>query len=80
MLGEWKTILTNDLDGLKQLMGNDEHTHVRYTLKEQEIGQHCYQAEEALTDKQLTLLKKALGLTDQQWRDYKATVHTQANE
>ncbi|HZU68381.1 MAG TPA: hypothetical protein VFA09_13985 [Ktedonobacteraceae bacterium] len=77
MLSEWKAILTNDLDALKQLVGKDETTRVQYKLKVQEIGQHCYQAEETLTDKELARLKKALGLTDQEWHAFKAKVHSE---
>ena len=74
MLAEWKTILTNDLHALKQLTGRDEVSRMRCTMKEQEIGQHCYQAEENLTDKELMLLKKTLGLTDRQWNFYKTKI------
>ena len=74
MLAEWKTILTNDLHALKQLTGRDEMSLMRCAMKEQEIGQHCYQAEENLTDKELMLLKKALGLTDKQWNSYKTKI------
>ena len=74
MLAEWKTILTNDLHMLKQLTGRDEVSRMRCTMKEQEIGQHCYQAEENLTDKELMLLKKTLGLTDRQWNFYKTKI------
>lgn len=76
MLAEWKTILTNDLHALKQLTGKDELSRMRYAIKEQEIGQHCYQAGESLTDKELMLLKMALGLTDQQWHDYKSKLRS----
>lgn len=74
MLAEWKTVLTNDLHALKQLTGRDEMSRMRCALKEQEIGQHCYQVEENLTDKELKLLKKTLGLTDQQWNSYKTKI------
>ena len=74
MLAEWKTVLTNDLHALKQLTGRDEMSRMRCAMKEQEIGHHCYQAEENLTDKELKHLKKTLGLTDQQWNSYKAKI------
>ena len=74
MLAEWKTILTNDLHALKELVGKDEMSRMRCAMKEQEIGQHCYQAEEILTDKELMLLKKTLGVTDQQWHGYKSKI------
>ena len=63
----WKTILLNDLLSLKQLEGLDE---VRYAFKQQEIGQHCCQAGESLTNVELALLKKKLHLTEDQWRAY----------
>jgi hypothetical protein len=74
MLAEWEAVLTNDLHVLKQLTGKDEMSRMRYAMKEQEIGQHCYQAGEILTDKELLLLKKALGLTEQQWQAYKSKI------
>ena len=74
MLSEWKTILTNDLHALKQLSGRDKKSWMQCAVKEQEIGRHCYQAEESLTDKELMLLKKTLGLTDQQWTSYKTKI------
>jgi hypothetical protein len=74
MLAEWEAILTNDLDALKQLTGKDEMSRMRHAMKEQEIGQHCYQAGEMLADKELLLLKKALSLTEQQWRAYKSKI------
>lgn len=73
-LAEWMAILTNDLHTLKQFIGQDEMSQVRHAMKEQEIGQHCCQAGESLTDKELTQLKRALGLTEQQWQIYKAKV------
>lgn len=63
----WKTILLNDLRSLKQFERRDE---VRYAFKQQEIGQHCCQAGESLTNTELALLKKKLHLTEDQWRAY----------
>jgi hypothetical protein len=65
----WKAMLLNDLRTLKQLEGLDG---VRHAFKEQEIGQHCCQAGESLTDAELALLKKKVRLTDQQWRAFKS--------
>lgn len=48
--------------------------HMRYAMKEQEIGQHCCQAGEYLADEELALLKRALGLSEQQWYAYKSKV------
>jgi hypothetical protein len=70
----WTTILMNDLHALKQLEGPDEASQVRYVMKEQEIGQHCCQAGENLTDAELVLLKRVLHLTEQQWRAYKSKI------
>jgi hypothetical protein len=66
----WKTILTNDLHRLKQLSGPDQASQERYALKEQDIGLHCYQAEEHLIDADLALLKRVLRLSELRWRVY----------
>ena len=42
------------------------------TLKEREIGRHCYLAEEALSGPELLSLKEALHLDDAEWKMYKA--------
>lgn len=68
----WKTLLTNDLRRLEQLHGADQASQLRYAMKEQEIGLHCYQAEEALTDAELTLLKRVVHLSELRWRVYKS--------
>jgi hypothetical protein len=68
----WKTILTNDLQALRQLEGADAANRMRYVMKEQEIGQHCCQAGESLTDEELTRLKQVLGLNEWQWHSYKS--------
>ena len=68
----WKTILTNDLRRLEQLKGLDETSQMGYAMKEQEIGLHCYQAEEHLPDAELALLKKVLRLSELRWRVYKS--------
>jgi hypothetical protein len=73
-LVEWKVILLNDFDMLALLDGYDEASRERQALKEQEIGQHCCEAGESLTDAELLLLKRRLGLTDRQWRAYKSKV------
>jgi hypothetical protein len=46
----WKTILMNELRMLKQLRGLDDMSLMRYAMKDQDFGLHCYQAEESLTD------------------------------
>jgi len=74
---EWKTLLMQDFLALKQLKGQDAHTRMRRSMKEQEIGQHCCQAGESLSDAELSLLKRALKLNEQQWRAYKAKVRVE---
>ena len=73
-LDEWKTVLAKDFLELKHLEGQDASTRMRRSLKEQEIGQHCCQAGESLSDPDLTVLKAALGLDEQQWHAYKSKV------
>ena len=73
-LDEWKTVLAKDFLELKQLEGQDAATRMRRSLKEQEIGQHCCQAGESLSDADLTVLKEALGLDEQRWHVYKSKV------
>lgn len=70
----WKMILSNDLHTLTHIEAYDEWGRMRYAMKEQEIGQHCCQAGEELTDEELVLLKKALDLTEHQWHAYKSKV------
>lgn len=72
---EWKSIWLTDLLVLKQLRGMDEMSLMRYSMKEQDISFHCYQAEESLTDVELVLLKKELRLSELQWRVYKSRLH-----
>ena len=68
----WKTTLMNDLQALKQLRGSDEMSLMRHAMKEQDIGFHCYQAEENLTDAELSLLKKVLRFSELRWHYYKS--------
>ena len=68
---ELKARLAQDLLELKHLEGVWPATVVRRHLKEQEIGRHCYQAEEELTKVDLDTLKQMLGIDDTQWRRYK---------
>jgi hypothetical protein len=68
----WQTILVNDLKVLEQLRGSDDMSLMRHAMKEQDIGLHCYQAEENLTDAELVLLKKALRLSELRWRSFKS--------
>jgi hypothetical protein len=69
---ELKAVLTQDLLELKQLAGNWPNTIEKRHVKEQEIGRHCYEAEEDLSPLELNTLKRALGINDSRWRVYKA--------
>jgi hypothetical protein len=73
-LDQWKATLSKDLFELRQLTGQDESTRMRRSMKEQEIGQHCCEAGESLTDHELASLKQALGLDEDQWRAYQSKV------
>jgi len=70
----WKAILSKDLLELQQLHGQDASTRLRRLLKEQELGQHCCEAGENLSDFELSLLKMELGLDEQGWHAYKSKV------
>ena len=76
-LEEWKAILTTDLLALRRLQKGDALSRMRRAMKEQEIGQHCCQAGESLSDADLCLLKQALGLDEEAWQSYKAKVRPQ---
>lgn len=69
---ELKTLLTQELLELEKLAGSWPSTIGKRQVKEQEIGRHCYLAEEDLSPPELGTLKKALGITDTRWRAYKA--------
>jgi hypothetical protein len=71
-LETWKAILANDLYALTQLKDQDDMRWMRYAKKEMDIGMHCYQAEECLTDAELAFLKKVLRLLELRWRVYKS--------
>jgi hypothetical protein len=73
-LDEWKAILITDLLALRRLQGGDALNRMRSAMKQQEIGQHCCQAGESLSDADLSLLKQALGLDEEVWQSYKAKV------
>ena len=71
-LEELKAVLTQELQELEKLAGIWPSTIEKRRVKEQEIGRHCYEAEEDLTAVELNTLKRALGITDTRWRAYKA--------
>lgn len=69
---ELKAVLAKELLEIEQLAGIWPSTMEKRHVKEREIGQHCYEAEEDLSPLELNELKKALGINDTRWRAYKA--------
>ncbi len=69
---ELRAVFTQELLELEKLAGNWPGTIEERHVKEQEIGRHCYEAEEDLSQTELTMLKRALGIHDSRWRVYKA--------
>jgi hypothetical protein len=69
---ELKAEFTQDLLELEKLAGNWPGTIEERHVKEQEIGRHCYEAEEDLSQVELNTLKRVLGINDSRWRAYKA--------
>jgi len=69
---ELKAELTQDLLELEKLTGIWPNTIEKRHVKEQEIGRHCYEAEEDLSQLELNTLKRVLGISDTRWRAYKA--------
>ncbi len=69
---ELKATFTQELRELEQLAGIWPSTIEKRHVKEQEIGRHCYEAEEDLSPLELNTLKRVLGITDTKWRAFKA--------
>jgi hypothetical protein len=69
---ELKAVFTQELLELERLTGIWPSTIEQRHVTEQEIGRHCYEAEEDLSPLDLGTLKRALGITDTKWRVYKA--------
>jgi len=69
---ELKATFTQELRELEQLAGIWPSTIEKRHVKEQEIGRHCYEAEEDLSPLELNMLKRVLGITDTKWRAFKA--------
>ncbi len=69
---ELKAAFTQELLVLERLTGIWPSTIEKRHVIEQEIGRHCYEAEEDLSPLELNTLKKALGINDTRWRAYKA--------
>ncbi len=69
---ELKSLLTQELTELKKLEASRFATIQQRHVKEQEIGRHCYEAEEDLYSLELDTLKRGLAMNDTQWQVYKA--------
>jgi hypothetical protein len=69
---ELQAVFSQNLLELEKLIGIWPNTIEKRHVKEQEIGRHCYEAEEDLSALELNTLKKALGINDTKWRAYKA--------
>lgn len=67
---ETKALLMKDFFELVKLEGSEPATQIKHTLKEQEIGQHCSQAEADLHPDDLEWLKLALGIDERKWQEY----------
>jgi hypothetical protein len=68
-----EAILADELSELKEL---EQSVWLIPTTKrarkEQQIGRHCYEAEEDLGLADLSVLKTTLGMEESKWRAYKA--------
>jgi hypothetical protein len=69
---ELKSMLTHDLTELEKLEESRFTTIEQRHVKEQEIGRHCYEAEEDLSPLELNTLKRALAINDIRWQACKA--------
>ena len=69
---ELKAGLSRDLTELGKLEESRFTTLEERHVKEQEIGRLCYEAEEDLGTLELNALKRTVGLSESQWRTYKA--------
>jgi hypothetical protein len=69
---ELRVLMTRNLLEVRRLEESRFTTIEKRHLKEQEIGRCCYEAEEDLELYDLKLLKRSLGLSEIEWRTYKA--------
>ena len=69
---ELQAVLRQELLTLERLAESWSSTIQQRDVKEQEIGRHCYEAEEDLSPLELNTLKKVLAISDTRWRAYKA--------
>jgi len=68
---ELKTLLTQELLDLEQLVAIWPSTVEKRDVTEQKIGRHCFEAEEDLNALDLTMLKRMLDINETTWRAYK---------
>ena len=72
-LAQLEAMLTQELAELKELEQSAWLIPTtKRARKEQQIGRHCYEAEEDLSLSDLSALKTTLGMEESQWRAYKA--------
>ena len=74
-INEWRQIFLQDMAdmrGLERPYGVFGKTPT--SKRVQEVGWHCYQVEEHLSQLELQELKHELEITEIQWRTYKAEV------
>jgi hypothetical protein len=69
---ELRSMLIRDLTELEKLEASRFTTIEQRDVKEQEIGRHCYEAEEDLSPLELSTLKRGLAITDTRWQAFKA--------
>jgi hypothetical protein len=67
-------MLTRDLTELEKLGESRFTTIERRHVKEQEIGRHCYEAEEDLSPLELDTLKRVLDINNTRWQVFKAAL------
>jgi hypothetical protein len=69
---ELRRVITRDLLELKKLEESRFATIEKHHVKEQDVGRFCYEAQEDLEPYDLNKLKRVLGLSEREWRTYKA--------
>jgi hypothetical protein len=69
---ELRSMLIRDLTELEKLEASRFTTIEQRHVKEQEIGRHCYEAEEDLSPLELSALKRILDINDTKWQAFKA--------
>lgn len=70
-----QVLFSHDISELHQLQKRRWFSlSMTRVVKEQHLGRCCYFAEEFLSSTELRAFKKAVGLNEQQWREYKAKV------